>query len=74
MRISFAGPGSVYKPHKWFAWHPVKIDAAWVWLETVIRKRCVGRDYQMTEYWDYSLKDEPTEPKLKPGHGEYDGV
>ncbi len=24
--------------HRWFAWHPVKIDDEWVWLEYVRRK------------------------------------
>ena len=25
--------------HHWFAWHPVKIANAYLWLETVMRKR-----------------------------------
>lgn len=23
--------------HPWFAWHPVRVDGAWTWLETVER-------------------------------------
>lgn len=25
--------------HKWFAWHPVKIDHIWVWGELVERRK-----------------------------------
>lgn len=27
--------------HKYWAWHPVKIDNYWVWLETVMRKKII---------------------------------
>jgi len=27
-----------YDWHRWFAWYPIKIKTAWVWLEVVIRQ------------------------------------
>ena len=44
---------------EWFAWHPVKVDGRWVWLETVERRGerqivCNG-DFQPEEtiVWEY---------------------
>lgn len=31
------GTQNQFKPHKWFAWYPVKTDSGWVWLRTVTR-------------------------------------
>lgn len=36
--------------HQWFAWHPVRINGQWVWLETVERKFDCG---WASDWWDY---------------------
>lgn len=49
-----------YRP--WFAWHPVVIGSKWVWLETVMRSRCIVgilgpvRDYA----YNYRLPNDPS--------------
>jgi hypothetical protein len=53
--------GKKQKWHKWFAWHPIKIDnvyadpqwvGKWVWLET-IERQYVGKLYRN---WDYRIE------------------
>lgn len=43
--------------HVWFAWHPVRIGRATVWLEFIERKSTgFGRDdYDYRPKWDYRL-------------------
>jgi len=52
-----------YKPHRWFAWHPVKardehVDTYIVWLEHVNRVRYHSLDNP--DYWHYELLDKAT--------------
>lgn len=37
--------------HRWFAWHPVKIEHEYVWLEVVHRK-----GQQVPYGWDYEYR------------------
>lgn len=39
--------------HYWFAWHPIKIDNEWVWLEQVLRRK--GLNYGGIS--EYTYKD-----------------
>jgi hypothetical protein len=42
--------------HRWFAWHPVKVEHQYVWLEKVYRKG------QRVPYgWDYDYRVEGSE-------------
>jgi hypothetical protein len=25
------------EPHRWFAWHPIRLEGRWTWLRTVVR-------------------------------------
>lgn len=36
----------------WFAWHPVKVGTAYVWLEQVRRRRRYGQE--AAGFWQYS--------------------
>lgn len=57
------------KPHKWWAWHPVKVKDRWVWLKSVYRKRVAAGEYieyisiydrgvTETRYkWEYKLEE-----------------
>lgn len=36
--------------HRWFAWHPVRIDSRWHWLEWIERK---GTVWEVTSTWGY---------------------
>ena len=31
--------------HTWFAWHPVKVDKSWIWLEKICRKQHINYRY-----------------------------
>ena len=47
-------PVSTYNPYdwnSWYAWHPVRIDDEWVWLEHVGRKMIQLWD---TYRWEYA--------------------
>jgi hypothetical protein len=41
-------PRDPYKPHRWFAWYPVRVSgdclspSEWVWLDTLVRTRHAG--------------------------------
>ena len=37
--------------HRWFAWHPVRVDNEWVWLEYVERLGVDGDGYG--DSWKY---------------------
>lgn len=42
--------------HTWYAWHPIRINGMWVWLETVHRKgtlKCGWGDC----YWEWQYTD-----------------
>jgi hypothetical protein len=48
-------PSNKREWHRWFAWHPIKIDHQWVWLETVHRKWMMNPgDYCPT--WHYRIE------------------
>lgn len=45
--------------HKWFAWHPIRINNTVIWLETIYRKGTVALDsYDNKEYlvWSYNIE------------------
>lgn len=33
--------------HAWFAWHPIKINDSWHWLETIVRR--ADQNYEFTD-------------------------
>lgn len=41
-------PAGQWQP--WFAWHPVKIGATWVWLEWVERQHEFRGYYTLVDY------------------------
>lgn len=43
--------------HPWWAWHPVRIDTEWVWLERVQRIGFYSIGYGGDWTWDYKLED-----------------
>lgn len=53
MRISPTIPKKDWtKWTEWYAWYPIKIDGAWVWLESV-EARCEYCTYD--NFWSYRL-------------------
>jgi hypothetical protein len=49
-------PRKIYDPlqwHRWFAWHPVKIDHKYVWLEYVHRKLS---GFTYADDWEYRTR------------------
>lgn len=47
--------------HKWFAWHPVRINRTSVWLEMIERKADGWDDYNSRHIWTYRLPEEARE-------------
>lgn len=47
--------------HEWFAWHPIKFDGSWYWLETVCRKQIQHSEYGFMDRLfcipDYTYKE-----------------
>lgn len=44
--------GRAWLPHRWYAWHPVRLrDGRWAWLEVVLRRE-MNNGLDMT-FWVY---------------------
>lgn len=60
MKFTFHKSLNLEQWHRWFAWHPVKLevdpgeDSTWVWLETIEQRRQPGWPYGYT--WRYRNK------------------
>lgn len=50
--------------HRWYAWHPIKIDGSWHWLSWVMRKGEYVREEDFG-YWNWEYQPSTLMEKSK---------